>query len=433
MRGRYIRKTRWLVVPAVFLFALQARTADVKPTDHPTGPHYPPRTGHWVGDHWTPYDPPAPESFPEGTQVYRIRKHDTLWDLADRFYSDPYLWPQIWDANRYILDSHWIYPGDPLAIPARPTVISEVLPEIDQPEAPPPTDTGPIPLTGPGSVPGTGAPGATTTPAAPTMAPGAGAKRAPEQVPYADMTHLECLGSIVDKYKKSKLFIAQAEESGRIAFATDDIVYLNGGAEDGISPGDEFSVVKSMGRVEHPVTGKRIGDYLQRLGRLRVISVQPETSIARIEFSCYRLSRGMDLIPYEPLKSPVGEIPHFSYEIVEASGQPQGYVVHEGGLIRVGTGQFAQINLGTEQGAAPGDFITLFVDTPAPKPPPYKYKYKIKNQEYRSVWREDSKKREWPRRVIGHAVVVNSSSTTSVVKVLDAVREIEVGDRVELR
>jgi hypothetical protein len=421
----------------VFLFALQARTADVEPTDHPNGPHHPPTTGQWVGDHWTPYDPPVPESFPEGTQVYRIRKTDTLWDLANQFYSDPYLWPQIWDANRYILDSHWIYPGDPLLIPGRPTVISEVLPQVEQPVAPPPVDTGPIPLTGPGTGPGTGTvPGTTTTPTpapTPTVGPGAASIRPPQPITFADYTHLECLGSIVDKYKNSKLFIAQSEEPAKIGFATGDIVYLNGGVEDGISPGDEYSVVKSLGMVEHPITGKRIGDYLQRLGRLRVVSVQEETSIARIEFSCYRLTRGMDLIPYDPLESPAGVMPEFAYDLVESSGEPQGYIIHEGGLIRVGTGQFAQVDLGTEQGAAPGDFITVFVDTLAPKPPPYKYKYKIKNQQYKSTWRQDSKKREWPRRVIGHAVIVTASSTTSVVKVLDSIREIEVGDRVELQ
>lgn len=90
----------------------------------------PPRDLRLVGDHWTAYYPPDPASFPPGSNVHIIERGDTLWDLAERFYGDPYLWPQLWENNTYITDSHWIYPGDPLLIqgetttgrsPSRPT------------------------------------------------------------------------------------------------------------------------------------------------------------------------------------------------------------------------------------------------------------------------------------------------------------------------
>ncbi|HUK12563.1 MAG TPA: DUF5666 domain-containing protein [Thermoanaerobaculaceae bacterium] len=74
----------------------------------------PPRPLHKVGDHWTPYTPPT--DFPPDVQVYTIQKGDTLWALAKRFMGNPYLWPQLWEKNKYIRDAHWIYPGDPLVI-----------------------------------------------------------------------------------------------------------------------------------------------------------------------------------------------------------------------------------------------------------------------------------------------------------------------------
>src|SRR5262249_42740489 len=76
----------------------------------------PPKNLRKVGNHWTPYQPPDPESFPEGAQVHVIVPGDTLWGMAGTHFQNPYLWPQIWNENRYILDSHWIYPGDPLLL-----------------------------------------------------------------------------------------------------------------------------------------------------------------------------------------------------------------------------------------------------------------------------------------------------------------------------
>ena len=68
-----------------------------------------------VPNHWSPYQ--APTSYPEGTEIHIIVEGDTLWDLAGRYFENPFLWPQLWDANRYVENPHLIYPGDPLRFP----------------------------------------------------------------------------------------------------------------------------------------------------------------------------------------------------------------------------------------------------------------------------------------------------------------------------
>jgi nucleoid-associated protein YgaU len=60
--------------------------------------------------------PPAPVQ--EKSTEYIIRKGDTLWDIANSFYRDPFLWPFIWKANPYVANADLIYPGNKLLIPS---------------------------------------------------------------------------------------------------------------------------------------------------------------------------------------------------------------------------------------------------------------------------------------------------------------------------
>ena len=56
---------------------------------------------------------------PRGTHT--VVDDDTLWDLAQRYYSNPFEWRVIWNANTDVVeDPNWIYPDEVLVIPGLP-------------------------------------------------------------------------------------------------------------------------------------------------------------------------------------------------------------------------------------------------------------------------------------------------------------------------
>ncbi|HWZ88282.1 MAG TPA: LysM peptidoglycan-binding domain-containing protein, partial [Polyangiaceae bacterium] len=56
-------------------------------------------------------DDEAP-SFEAVPDVHLVRRGDTLWDLCNHFYQNPWAWPKVWSYNPQIANPHWIYPGD---------------------------------------------------------------------------------------------------------------------------------------------------------------------------------------------------------------------------------------------------------------------------------------------------------------------------------
>jgi LysM repeat protein len=61
---------------------------------------------------------PAPAAAAEQPGTYTIREGDTLWDISNAHYRDPFLWPLIWKSNTFIDNPDLIYPGKTLVIPS---------------------------------------------------------------------------------------------------------------------------------------------------------------------------------------------------------------------------------------------------------------------------------------------------------------------------
>ncbi len=376
-----------LRVAALALTAFSAISQSVLAADvAPESSTRPPKNLKQVGDHWTPWEPPQPTA-----ESYAIQTGDTLWDLAGKWLGDPHLWPQVWDQNRYILDSHWIYPGDPLAVPGKPNVVP--------PEGPPSAE----------AQPPAGDQGAGTASVVPDddragAGAGAGASFRPAMIQLADERDLYCSGWVESDYQPQGLTIAGGEGE-KLERASGDIVYLNQGRNQGIAAGSEYLVVRADHKVLHPATKERLGTYMQRMGHARVLCAQENTATAVLLGSCEGMSRGDELLPWQEMPSPMlSNIPPID-RCMEPSGLAQGWIVDGGAdeLLSVAGGNIVNTDLGSTAGVRPGSLLTLFRNNG-----------------------------DLPRLVLGQAVVLTVDGATSTVKVLHSDREVRVGDRAEV-
>jgi hypothetical protein len=379
-----------------------------------------------VGDHWTPYTPPDPESFPKGSQIYIIEKGNTLWDLSERFLQTPWLWPQIWDVNQYVTESHWIYPGDPLLIPGAPTVIGE---EPAAPAAAAPTETAQqaAEVTPPAEEMEPEM--AETQPAPPAMPP------PPALVPIAADHDLYCSNYINAAWQAPALFIEEREEGAKTELSNGDIVFLSQGEQQGVKPGAIYSIIAPEHEVKHPIREEdNLGTSVLHLGRVRVLAVQASSSTAEIMDACDAVAVGDYLVPFQEVPVPLSAPVAFSQRDVTLTGQNDGYIVHVmDDKYSFGQGDIVNIDLGTSAGIQPGDVFTIFREWGGMvefySPESY-----IEGQQQRAErLKSDGSETKFSQVILGQLVVLASEEKTSTAKVLVAVKEMAVGDRVELR
>jgi hypothetical protein len=338
-----------------------------------------------VPTHWSRYK--YPETIPDGATYYLIKKGDTLWDLAGRFLANPFLWPQIWDQNRYITDAHWIYPGDPLIIP-RVGVVSD--------------------RAGEEGAAGTGAGAEAGTEAGQEGAGERGERRSLLE-PAITETALQCAHYIVDDPEDASLHIIGSEQGAtKIAFGDRDIVYLGKGSNAGVKAGDVYSLAHVSYEVKHPDSGRSIGRKIEPTGWGRVVLVQEDSSTLMIEQACMDIHLGDYAKPFQKAVVPmiVRRVP--GDRLTPPTGKTDGTVIDiaEDSMI-AGQEQLLSINLGSANGVAAGNIFSV---------------YRVM---YPTV---DS-----PRNVLGELVVVAVRERTSTARVSYSRDAIMAGDRVELR
>lgn len=379
----------------------------------------PPQTLHRVGDHWTAWDPPA--SFPTDVEVTTIARGDTLWDLAARNLGDPYLWPQIWERNRYILDAHWIYPGDPLLLGLGLTT-TEIPPGAPLAEAEP-------------ALPSATAPEAEQ----PRLAYRTAGAAASEPVPLGTESDLYCSGFIGGLDENLPYTIVGSEYQAmsptltafsassrkryrqgghRGIYGTDtlkvgldvgDIVYLGEGRGSGLEPGKLLTAVLPEEKVRHPLTGAVAGRFYRYLGRVRVLSVQADSAIAEIVHACDPVIVGSQLQDFTPEPVPLGRRTgtrpvNLAPSPATLAGAPV-ILRAEDNVVSLAEDNLVYIDRGDDAGVVPGDVYTIYRANVNGLPP----------------------------LVLGELAVLSVHPQSSVARILRSRYTVYIGDLLELK
>src|SRR5207244_1803466 len=81
---------------------------------------------------------PAPAPLGQLPATHVVATGETLWSIAQLYYNDPLLWPEIYRLNTsQIDDPHWIYPGQELGLaPGGSVALAPESTTVVQPQGP---------------------------------------------------------------------------------------------------------------------------------------------------------------------------------------------------------------------------------------------------------------------------------------------------------
>lgn len=358
----------------------------------------PPKELHKVGDHWTAYNPPDPATYPPNAKTHTIVAGNTLWGLAQQYYGNGYLWPQLWESNTWIRDAHWIYPGDVLLV------------EGEASQAGVTTETAVVSRE---TTTDTSADQALSTGMTATQV-----QREPPPVALGTEFDVYCYGYIghpdepmpnrISSFEDVEVMYQEGPLNQQSSGAsTGDLVFIEGGTSTGLVAGETYIVIEPGEVVKHPRTKDTIGQHYNYQGQIRILCAEETRSRAMIVQSCREIHLGARLKPLPQLPIPIARVPDMPAFCDNPTGRSAGFIIDSLDWdLALGEGNLVQINLGQDDQIQPGDFLVVYRDSP------------VAGQ---------------PRQLLGEIGVLTAEARTATARIVAMRRTMLIGDYVEMR
>ena len=259
------------------------------------------------------------------------------------------------------------------------------------------------------------------------------------------------------------------QEQERRIYATGDIIYIDAGSQQGIKEGQEFHVIRPRGWVERVYRKKKgnLGVFVQEIGQLRVVRVKDKVSVAQVTFACDSMLLGDLLTGVPDRPSQIVKTQSVLDRFTDSNGKPSGRVMMARDSREMLTvGDLIYVDIGAEDEAAPGDYLTIYRKVGAggfgvikneelarrsdggfaseqyrggtfsqqaqrskdANYEPGQYRHNpIKSSEIKK------NRPEMPRKVVGEAMIVNIQVRTATAIIVSAVQEVHTGDYVQMK
>ena len=319
------------------------------------------------------------------TYVHVVVKGDTLWDICEDLYGNPWVWPKVWQLNPHITNPHWIYPGTKLRVYYEIPKGFETATATEQaaPEAK--------------VEPGVG-PEVTPSPPPPPM---------PPKAPTLTFSEIDQVGFITP-FRPEGDGVILGEERQRKLIGAADRVYLQFQESVNEKEGDLFFVFSTSEIIKHPVTNREVGYLNTILGVVEVREASAEYAKGVVISSYRAISPGDKLMPYKKRSEEITFEP--GAEPIEGNiilSQEETYII--------GDRQIVFIDLGEAEDIKAGNRFEVFQEPQMAGP------------------FEEEAKHILSAESIGELLVLSVEQETAAALVIHALHEFVPGERIRLK
>ena len=329
----------------------------------------------------------------EAQSEHTVVPGDNLWDLCARYLNNPWYWPRVWSYNPELSNPHWVYPG-------------QIVRFFPSGQLPSQLDT--IETSGQFEVPDTVEDDIDSE-----LVPG-------ELVSMSgDFVRAKTLGFLKlnrnayvtkdDEKGLGKIYASREEKEYLSEF---DSIYIHFKNAPDVKVGQQYSIMRTIQKIHHPITEKLVGYQIMVLGICQVVKMDESAVTAIITTSVQPIKRGDRIGPLMPQLAKRISPKANSVEL-------RGYVVGSkvGHMTLLGETHMVFIDQGKQQGVEEGNTFDV-----------------VRREDSLFIPGSGKEANRWdtkvPPEIYGRIMVVDARDNASTGIVIAAMRELRVGDRV---